>query len=217
MPVAQPSENLSRVLPFEKEALLSESEGPGRQRDEDTRLLEECRAGNVTAFERLYELHGTRMKSIAANLLGSVTDAEDAVQDSFLKIYRGAATFRGDARFSTWVYRVLVNSCYDMLRRHKRRPVEVRSEEGVTREKPDLSAPASDHPLRLSLEACVKDLDPRRRAAFLLFAVEGFTHREVGDILGVPEGTSKTLLFEAKRELQRRLTKQGVAAARAGA
>jgi RNA polymerase sigma-70 factor (ECF subfamily) len=56
----------------------------------------------------------------------------------------------------------------------------------------------------------VKDLEPRRRAAFLLFEVEGFTHREVGDILGVPEGTSKTLLFEARRELQRRLWKRGV-------
>jgi RNA polymerase sigma-70 factor (ECF subfamily) len=209
-------ENRSTVSPNAKEVLLPESERPGEQRDEDSRLLEECRAGDVSAFERLYELHGARMKSIAANLLGNVADAEDAVQDCFLKIYRGAASFRGDARFSTWIYRVLVNSCYDMLRRRSRRPVEVRSEETTFRADAEPSAPSSDHPLRLSLEACVKDLDPRRRAAFLLFAVEGFTHREVGDILGVPEGTSKALLFEAKRELQRRLSKPG-AAARAGA
>jgi RNA polymerase sigma-70 factor (ECF subfamily) len=210
--VARPLENRSPISPFEKEALLPESERPGEQRDEETRLLEECRAGDLSGFERLYELHGARMKSIAANLLGSATDAEDAVQDCFLKIYRGAASFRGDARFSTWIYRVLVNSCYDMLRQRRRRPVEVRPEEETARADPEHSAPASDHPLRLSLEACVKDLDPRRRAAFLLFAVEGFTHREVGDILGVPEGTSRTLLFEAKRELQRRLAKKGVAA-----
>ncbi len=56
----------------------------------------------------------------------------------------------------------------------------------------------------------MQDLDPRRRAVFLLFEVEGFTHREVGDILGVPEGTSKTLLFEARRQLQSRLWKRGV-------
>ena len=103
-----------------------------------------------------------------------------------------------------------------MLRRRRRRPVEVLQDEETSRALPESAAPASDHSLRLSLEACVKDLDPRRRAAFLLFAVEGFTHREVGDILGVPEGTSKTLLFEAKRELQRRLAKSGPAA-RAGA
>jgi len=212
VPVAQPLENRSRVSPFEKEALLPESERPEDQRDDESRLLEECRAGDVSAFERLYELHGARMKSVAANLLGSVTDAEDAVQDCFLKIYRGAPAFRGDAKFSTWIYRVLVNSCYDMLRHRRRRPVEVREDGEASRAVPELSAPASDHSLRLSLEACVKELDPRRRAAFLLFAVEGFTHREVGDILGVPEGTSKTLLFEAKRELQRRLAKPGVAA-----
>lgn len=211
MQVGQPLENRSPVSSLAKEALLPESERPGEQRDDETRLLEECRAGSVEAFERLYELHGARMKSIAANLLGSVADAEDAVQDCFLKVYRGAASFRGDSRFSTWIYRVLVNSCYDTLRQRRRRPVEARSEKRTLETDPELAAPASDHPLRLSLEACVKDLDPRRRAAFLLFAVEGFTHREVGDILGVPEGTSKTLLFEAKRELQRRLAKKGMA------
>ena len=211
MQFGQPLENRKPVPHFSKEALLPESERPGEQRDDETRLLEECRAGSIEAFERLYELHGARMKSIAANLLGSVADAEDAVQDCFLKIYRGAASFRGDSRFSTWIYRVLVNSCYDTLRQRRRRPVEARSEKWSTETDPEFAAPASDHPLRLSLEACVRDLDPRRRAAFLLFAVEGFTHREVGDILGVPEGTSKTLLFEARRELQRRLAKKGMA------
>ena len=87
-----------------------------------TQLLEGCRAGNVSAFERLYEMHGARMKSVAANLLGDLSDAEDAVQDCFLKVYRGAASFRGASRLSTWIYRVLVNTCYDMLRKRGRRP-----------------------------------------------------------------------------------------------
>ena len=152
------------------------------------------------------------MKSVAANLLGNVADAEDAVQESFLKIYRGASSFRGAARLSTWIYRVLVNSCYDMLRRKRRRPVEVASETAPPRRETEFAAPVFDHPLRLSLEACVRELDPRRRAAFVLFEVEGFTHREVGEILGVPEGTSRALLFEARRDLQRRLIQRGIAA-----
>ncbi len=152
------------------------------------------------------------MKSVAANLLGGMADAEDAVQECFLKVYRGAASFRGASRFSTWIYRVLVNTCYDMLRKRGRRPAEAPLEDEAGDTIRTASSPASDHPLRLSLEACVRDLDPRRRAAFLLFEVEGFSHREVGDILGVPEGTSKTLLFEARRELQRRLWKRGVVA-----
>jgi len=208
--VGPPLEDRSRISFLAKEGNLPDSGRPDGPRDEEAQLLEECQAGNVSAFEHLYEKHGARMKSIAANLLGNLADAEDAVQDCFLKVYRGAASFRGDSRLSTWIYRVLVNSCYDMLRKRRRQPVEARSEGGAAESGREPVTPASDHPLRLSLEACVKDLDPRRRAAFLLFEVEGFTHREVGDILGVPEGTSKTLLFEARRELQRRLWKRGV-------
>ncbi len=152
------------------------------------------------------------MKSIAANLLGDLADAEDAVQEAFVKVYRGAASFRGGSRFSTWIYRVLVNCCYDLLRKRRRRP-EPAEAAGNSR----LVAPATDHPLRLSLETCLRGLHPKRRAVFLLFEVEGFTHREVGDILGFPEGTSRTLLFEAKRELQRSLWKRGAAAGVAGA
>ena len=213
MQFGRPLEDRSRVLVFarKKEETLPESDRPSEPRDEDARLLEECRTGEISAFERLYELHGARMKSVAANLLGNLADAEDAVQESFLKVYRGAAAFRGAARLSTWIYRVLVNSCYDMLRRRRRRPVEVAAA-GESRETAGFAVPASDHPLRLSLEACVRDLDPRRRAAFVLFEVEGFTHREVGDILGVPEGTSRTLLFEARRELQRLLSRRGIVA-----
>jgi len=92
------------------------------------------------------------------------------------------------------------------MRRKRRRPVEVVGEPAPGTAEPEFAAPASDHPLRLSLEASVKDLEPRRRSAFVLYAVEGFTHREIGEILGVPEGTSKALLFEARRDLQRRLS-----------
>jgi RNA polymerase sigma-70 factor (ECF subfamily) len=197
-------EDRSQVAFLAKEEKLSESDRPGDPR-EDEPLLDAIRAGDVSAFERLYELHGARMKSVAANLLGNPADAEDAVQETFLKVYRGAAAFRGTARLSTWIYRVLVNACYDMMRRKRRRPVEVAGEAAPGTLEPEFSAPASDHPLRLSLEASVKDLEPRRRSAFVLYAVEGFTHREIGEILGVPEGTSKALLFEARRDLQRRL------------
>jgi RNA polymerase sigma-70 factor (ECF subfamily) len=207
--IGPPLEDRSRISFFAKGGNLPDSDRPDGPQDDEA-LLEECRAGNVSAFERLYEMHGARMKSIAANLLGNLADAEDAVQDCFLKVYRGAASFRGTSRLSTWIYRVLVNSCYDILRKRRQYPLEARLEGETLVSSREPVTPASDHPLRLSLEACVKDLEPRRRAAFLLFEVEGFTHREVGDILGVPEGTSKTLLFEARRELQRRLWKRGV-------
>lgn len=142
------------------------------------------------------------MKSIAMNLLRDAADAEDAVQEAFLKIYRGAKTFRGGAAFSTWTYRVLVNTCYDALRRRRSRPAgaSIDAENGPAL---PAAAPAADHPLRLALEKGVARLKPKHRAVFLLFEVEGFTHAEIARILGIPEGSSKTFLFDAKKKLQR--------------
>ena len=185
-----------------REVRLAGSPNDPRVENDEPAILEGCRRGEVSAFERLFETHGARMKSVAANLLGNVSDAEDAVQESFLKVYRGAAAFRGASRLSTWLYRVLLNTCYDVLRRRLRRPETpppARGQEAVP-------ALGDDHPLRLDLEAAVARLAPRRRMAFLLFEVEGFTHREVAEILGVPEGNSRVLLHEAKRELQRLLS-----------
>jgi RNA polymerase sigma-70 factor (ECF subfamily) len=151
------------------------------------------------------------MKSIAFNLLGNAADAEDAVQEAFLKIYRGAKTFRGGAAFSTWIYRVVVNACYDALRRRKVRPTGPSLDATDGREVLPAS-PASDHPLRLALESSVARLKPKHRAVFLLFEVEGFSHGEIGRILGIPEGTSKTFLFDAKKKLQRWLRPTAAAA-----
>lgn len=186
----------------EKEVCLVEPDAPTPPAGTEDALLEGCRAGDLAAFERLYEMQAPRMKSLAMNLLHDAADAEDAVQEAFLKIYRGAKTFRGGAAFSTWTYRVLVNTCYDALRRRRSRPAgaPLDSENGLARK---ASAPASDHPLRLALEKGVARLTPKHRAVFLLFAVEGFTHGEIALILGIPEGTSKTFLFDAKRKLQR--------------
>jgi RNA polymerase sigma-70 factor (ECF subfamily) len=146
------------------------------------------------------------MKSIARNLLGSVSDAEDAVQETFLKVYRGAAAFRGGASFSTWIYRILLNTCYDSMRRRSRRR-EAPAAADLSSATLDPPAAREDSSLRLELEDSVGRLAEKPRSVFLLHAVEGFTHREIGEILGVAEGTSRMLLFEAKRELQRLLWK----------
>ena len=189
-------------LVFEQLETLKEACLPG---PDDPELLAGCRSRGLPAFERLYRDHGPRMMSIALNLLGNVADAEDVVQDAFLKIFRGGGGFRGRSALSTWIYRILVNSCYDLMRRKKRRREEPEQEpEGG--ERPQARAGAPDHPLRLALEKSLARLDARRRSIFLLFEVEGFKHREIAEILNIPEGTSKNLLFEAKREVHRLLS-----------
>ena len=169
-------------------------------------VVEACRRGDTAAFEQLFHQHGSKMKSIALNLLGNRTDAEDAVQDAFLKVHRGIRNFRGQSAFSTWMYRILVNACYDMRRRGMRRLEEPAPDLPEGEELPHPKAPAANHPLRMALETCVGRLSDAYRSVFLLYEVEGFKHSEIAEMLRISEGASKNRLFEAKRELRQMLT-----------
>ena len=155
---------------------------------------------DVAAFEALFASHGARMKSVAYNMLGNRTDAEDAVQEAFLKAFRHRHSFRRGAQLWTWVFRILLNTCYDMGRRRAVRGTE----EPIDEATPPLMA-RSDHATRFQLRRALADLSPIYREVFLLCEVEGYTHREAGEILDIPEGTSKGRLFEARRRLQEAL------------
>ncbi len=165
----------------------------------DRAQVQACARGDVAAFEALYRSHGGRMKSVARSLLGNTADAEDAVQEAFLKLYRSLGAFKGESRLSTFLHRILVNACFDMGRKRKRRGERLDAEEEM-RERP--ASAGSDPALRLTLERGLGRLPHQQRAVFVLFEVEGFTHREVGEVLGIPEGTSKHALFLAKKALQ---------------
>jgi RNA polymerase sigma-70 factor (ECF subfamily) len=155
------------------------------------------------SFDELFQSQGSRMKSVAMNLLGNTADAEDAVQEAFLKLFRSLPTFKGESLLSTWLYRILVNTCYDMGRRRQRRGVEAALDDDSKAW--EIRAPQGDASLRVTLERTVADLPEPQRSVFVLFEVEGFKHREIAEILEIPEGTSKHALFVAKRALQERL------------
>ena len=158
---------------------------------------------DLAAFEALYESHGARMKSLALNVLGNRSDAEDAVQEAFLRAYRSRDSFRSDAALWTWVYRILLNACHDIgrLRVSRRDKQTVTTDAALT-----LPSLVGDGPMRLTLQHALDRLSPIYRDVFLLCEVEGYTHREVSDILEIPEGTSKGRLFEARRQLKATLT-----------
>jgi RNA polymerase sigma-70 factor (ECF subfamily) len=162
---------------------------------------------DLSAFEALYESHGARMKSLALNVLGNRSDAEDAVQETFLRAYKNRHSFRSDAALWTWVYRILLNACHDIGRSRAARRDNQMVDADVAVEVP---TPAGDNPMRLTLERAVDGLAPIYRDVFLLCEVEGYTHREVAGILEIPEGTSKGRLFEARRQLKRTLAARGL-------
>jgi len=170
-------------------------------RPEDLELAAACQAGEMQGYERLYSLHGKRMKSIARNLLGSTTDAEDAVQETFLKVQRSIGTFRAQSSFVTWTFRILINTCYD-ARRSRMRKKEVTSDGTTESPMPERRAPGAHPSLKLALQRALEKLTDHQRRVFLLYEVEGFRHSEIAGMLEITETASKNTLFQAKRNLR---------------
>ena len=177
--------------------------GPGApvENREDAWLAQACQAGDLRGYERLYALHGTRMKGLARNLLGNQSDAEDAVQETFLKVQRAISGFRGQSSFVTWTFRILINTCYD-VRRSRMRKKEVSGEESEEHAIPERRAPGAHPSLRLALERALARLSGHQREVFLLYEVEGFRHAEIGAMLDISETASKNTLFQAKKNLR---------------
>ncbi len=171
----------------------------------DPALIELCKRGDLSGYERVYRLLGPRLRSLAWNMLGSPTDADDAVQETFLKVFRSISNIRADATFTTWVFRILVNTCRDMLRARNARG-ENNAPDVNGMEEVFFRSRAADPSLRHSIETALRLLNPRHREVFLMAEVEGLKHAEIAGILDIPVGTSKSWLFEAKRALQSHLT-----------
>jgi RNA polymerase sigma-70 factor (ECF subfamily) len=156
----------------------------------------------MRSYERLYQLQGARMRNLARNLLGSQMDAEDAVQDTFLKIQRAIASFRGQSSFVTWTFRILVNTCHDLRRSRMRRKEQSNDDPDETVPRPEPRAPGAHPSLRMALERALTQLTRHQRDVFLLYEVEGFRHAEIAAMLEISENASKNTLFQAKKNLR---------------
>jgi RNA polymerase sigma-70 factor (ECF subfamily) len=195
------------VEPF-REQVAAADPAANAVRAEDLALATACQAGDLQAYERLYTLHGARMKNLARNILGSSTDAEDAVQETFLKVQRSVGSFRGQSSFVTWTFRILVNTCYD-ARRSRLRKKEVAADDEQQRDdaapRPEPHAAVAHPSLRMALERALAKLTRHQRDVFLLYEVEGFRHAEISSMLEISEAASKNTLFQAKKNLRQML------------
>src|SRR5579859_5466021 len=172
---------------------------------EDAELAARCRAGDLTGYEHLYARHGVRMKNVARNLLGNANDAEDAVQETFLKVQRSIASFRGQSSFATWTFRILINTCYDARRSRMRKKEVAQDQPEENSPRPEPRAAVAHPSLRLALERALSQLTRHQRDVFLLYEVEGMRHSEIAGVLDISETASKNTLFQAKRNLRQML------------
>ena len=166
---------------------------------DDLRLAGGCAAGDSDCFAEVVRRFGERMKSIAFNHLGNIADAEDAVQETFVKLHRAASGFTGEAAFSTWLYRILVNTCLDVIRKRRRRIQEAPIDDEISGGRAAMNV---DDAKRMTLRKMLAELPEQRRTVFMLFEVEGLSHAEIGEILDISEGNSKWILFATKKQLQ---------------
>jgi RNA polymerase sigma-70 factor (ECF subfamily) len=172
--------------------------------DLDVELIQRYLAGDIDAFNELMAAHEDRVFGICLRMLQDREAALDATQDTFLTVFRKADRYRAQAAFSTWLYRVAVNTCYDHLRRRKRKRAD---------SLPDTHDPADPATedlyeaveVRPAIEAALSELSPEFRAAVVLVDLQGMSLDQASDTLDVPTGTVKSRLFRARKQLSQSL------------
>jgi RNA polymerase sigma-70 factor (ECF subfamily) len=188
------------------------SNGPGTvagARQEDLDLAERCRRGDLGAFEEVYRAHSRRLYGVALRMLANPADAEDMLQEIFLAAHRKLDSFRGESALGTWLYRLAVNLCLDYLRSKTGRAIQMTDAIGDEPTLLDSSSRglAERAVTKLDLERALAQLPEGCRTAFVLHDVQGLEHREVGEIMGIAEGTSKSQVHKARLRLRALLSR----------
>ena len=167
-------------------------------------VVERCKQGDHSSFKELYDLYKDRIYTTSLRMLGNTQDAEEAAQDTFIKIFRSIKKFQGNSSIFTWMYRIAVNTCIEHLRKRKNMPQHesIDDPEGSLPDIPDIDKSVT---ARLIIEREIELLPEGFKTVFVLHAIEGFKHREIAEILGISEGTSKSQLAAAKDKLRKQL------------
>jgi len=183
------------------EAILADPQADekARQRALERALVERAQNNDTLAYEQLYAMHIGRVFALCVRLCSDRDMAEDLAQESFVLAWRKLASFRGDSAFGSWLYRITTNTVLSYLRKQKpfRNMLDVDDieEQGQT----------EDIGLRISLDDAIAGLPDGARAVFVLYSLEGYTHDEIGELLGIAQGSSKAQLHRARQLLQAKL------------
>lgn len=185
---------------------LASPDGPVR----DTDLVRRAQADDKDAFEELVRRHQHRVFAVAGGILRHREDVEDIAQQVFVKAYFSLKRFDQRAAFSTWLYKITVNECWDLLRKRKVRPLvyesdlnEEQARQFGAAEERESSAPDVGEQLasRERVEKLLDCLDPRDRTMLILKEVEGFSVEEIAEVLDLNANTVKVRLFRARRRM----------------
>ena len=162
-------------------------------------LITGCIEGNRRMQEILYNRFSSKMYGVCLRYASNAAEAEDILQEGFIKIFKKIDTFRSEGSFEGWVRRIFVNTAIEHFRRRKYLTPVTEKEENTIEGK---YISVLDELAEQDILNLVQELSPGYRTVFNMYVVEGYTHKEIGDILGISEGTSKSQLSRAKVILQ---------------
>lgn len=178
--------------------------------DADEDLVLQCQNGSATAFESLIRNHQTMIHALTFRMTGSLADAEDLAQETFIRAYEQIGAYNGHAKFSTWLYSIAVHACLNWRRNEARRfhAHTKCANEFFAQQNGAENSPAENEMARRAQAALMK-LPAKQRAAIVLTIYDGLNHAEAAKVLCCSETTVSWRIFTAKRKLKRLLTAKG--------
>jgi RNA polymerase sigma-70 factor (ECF subfamily) len=179
---------------------------------DDKQLVEAARKGDVQAFRELVNRHQRRAYAVALGMVHDPDDARDICQEAFLKVHKNLSTFEGEAQFFTWLYRIVMNLCIDLLR--KKRGQQVEFDDAQANDEPDAAGIApvrtgfdparalADKELRAQIMRALSQLTPTHRAVLVMRELDGLSYQEMADTMKCSIGTIMSRLFHARKKMQ---------------
>lgn len=178
---------------------------------DENKLIRRAAGGDAAAFNELLGMHEKRMYAVALRMCNNAEDAQDCLQEAMLRIFRSISGFKAESSFSTWVYRITVNTCLDELRRRKNRPntsldglLDTGWSPSDEDDTPDRHA--ARRQTRENLRRLIRELPEDMRAAVVLRDIEGYSYDEIAEILGANVGTVKSRISRGREKLREKIT-----------
>lgn len=181
----------------------------------DSEIIKQCKNGDREALNKIMEKYQNIMFGMAYNILSDYQDAEDAVQETFIKVYKSISSFKGDSAFTTWLYVICRNSCNDILRKRRKHSVVTSIDSDETDDGPvrgiKSDAPSPEDMVELSetqalVREAINSLKPEYKEILVLSDIEQLSYDEVSSILKIPNGTVKSRLNRARNALRKKLS-----------
>ena len=177
----------------------------------EAEIIRQCRTGDSSSFDLLVKEHYTRVYNTAFRMLGDADRAADATQAAFVRAFSSLRSFRGEASFSTWLYRIVVNVCLDELRDAAKQPVGLTfvsgeddepQERSLPDEQADPAGEATRHERQALVHEALQQLAPEQRMVLVLYDLSGLSYQEAARALEIPVGTMKSRLNRARNALK---------------